>query len=73
MLKTVKARPASNVEDSVTDDCPERLANQPAATRSILNLVEGLDPPGGIGVELQLAHHPLLASACHFPAATLRD
>jgi hypothetical protein len=57
-LKTVKARPASNVENSVTDECPERLANQPAATRSILNLVEGLDPPGGIGVELQLAHHP---------------
>ena len=62
-LETVEARPASDVEDSVTEDCPECLANQLAAMHSIVDLVEGLDPPGGVGVELQLAHRPLLASS----------
>ena len=63
-LEAVETRPASNVEDSLTGDCPECLANQLAATRGIVDLVEGLDPPGGVGVELQLAHRSLLASAC---------
>ena len=57
-LKTVEARPAPSVEDSLTEDCPECLANQLAAMHSIVNPVEGLDPPGGIGIELQLAHRP---------------
>ena len=54
-LKTVEARPAANIEDSVIPDCPEGFANQLATMHSIANEVEGLDPPGGVGVELQLA------------------
>ena len=58
-LKTVEAwSHASNIEDSVSEDCPECLANQFAATRSIVDLVEDLDPAGEVGVEFQLAHLP---------------